>query len=254
MPESRAGRKAGRRRQRFRKRRKCPFRKLRRRQRAVQVRCFNRRVMCEAARVSIRIVHLIESQAPVAAAVLARAFHDDPLMVYTIPDPAERARLLPDVYLRMVRFGLLAGEVFTTEGSPYGVALWLAPNAQWTRENMQASGMHEIARVIGDDAYRRYREVVSREWQVRERDMADPCWYLFLLGVEPSRQRLGIWRSMMQPVLERANAERVPCYLETENERNVAFYKRQGFDLVVNGEQAGASGVRFWTFRRSPLP
>jgi len=198
---------------------------------------------------------------PAAAATLARAFHDDPLMVYAIPDPAERARLLPEVYTRMIRFGLLAGEVYATAragevyataGAVDGAALWMPPNAKWTRENIEASGMHELATLIGDDAYQRYREVVGREWQARERDMTGSCWYLFIVGVEPSRQRRGLGGALMRPVLERADAGQLACYLETENQRNVAFYLKQGFEIVVNGEEAGLSGVRFWTFRRAP--
>ena len=41
--------------------------------------------MCEDERVSAKIVRLTDSQIPAAAATLARAFHDDPLMVYAIP-------------------------------------------------------------------------------------------------------------------------------------------------------------------------
>ena len=207
--------------------------------------------MCDDALVSAKIVRLTEHQIPAAATTLARAFHDDPLMFYAIPDPAERVRLLPDVYARMIRFGTLAGEVYAT-ADVEGVALWLPPNAKWTRENIEASGMHQMATVIGNDAYQRYREVVGREWQARERDMTGACWYLFLLGVEPSRQRRGLGGELMRPGLERADAEQVACYLETENERNVAFYRKQGFDTIVNGEEAGTSGVRFWTFRRTP--
>jgi len=202
--------------------------------------------------VSANLVRLNDAQIPAAAATLARAFHDDPLMLYAIPDPAERARLLPEVYARMVRFGTLAGEVYVTAGALDGVALWLPPNAKWTRENIEASGMHQMSSLIGDDAYQRYREVVGREWQARERDMTGACWYLFLLGVEPSSQRHGLGGAMMRPVLERARVEQVACYLETENQRNVAFYLKQGFEMIVNGEEAGASGVRFWTFRRQP--
>ena len=173
-------------------------------------------------------------------------------MVYAIPDPADRTRLLPDVYARMIRFGVLTGEVYVTAGAVEGVALWLPPNAKWTRENIEASGMHETPSIIGNDAYQRYREVVGREWQARERDMTDPCWYLFLLGVEPSRQRQGLGDALMRPILERADTDQIACYLETENERNVAFYCRHGFDVIVNGEEADASGVRFWTFSRMP--
>jgi GNAT superfamily N-acetyltransferase len=184
--------------------------------------------------------------------MLARAFHDDPLMVHAIPDPAQRARLLPELYARMVRFGSLAGEIHATPGALDGIALWLPPDARWTRENIEKSALHELATLLGDDAYQRYREVTAREWQARERDMSGPCWYLLLLGVEPNRQRLGLGSALMRPVLERADTDRLTCYLETENERNVAFYLKRGFSLIVNGEEAGSSGVRFWTFRRLP--
>ncbi|MGA9722915.1 MAG: GNAT family N-acetyltransferase [Candidatus Binatus sp.] len=201
---------------------------------------------------SAEIVRLADSQIPAAAATLARAFHDDPLMVYTIPDSASRARLLPDVYARMIRFGTLAGEVYATADTLDGVALWLPPDAKWTRENIEASGMHQLATVIGNDAYQRYRDVVTREWQARERDMTGACWYLFLLGVAPSRQRRGLGGALMRPGMERADAGHLACYLETENQRNVAFYLKQGFEMIVDGEEAGATGVKFWTFRRAP--
>ncbi|MFZ0658892.1 MAG: GNAT family N-acetyltransferase, partial [Candidatus Binataceae bacterium] len=200
---------------------------------------------------SAKIVRLPESQISAAAATLARAFHDDPLMVYTIPDPADRARMLPGVYAPMIRFGFLAGEIYATASAdaPEGVALWLPPNAKWTRENIEASGMHLLTNLIGNEAYQRYREVVGREWQARERDMPEACWYLLLLGVEPGCQRRGLGGALMRPILQRADAVRLACYLETEKERNVAFYMKQGFDMIVNGEEAGTSGVRFWTFR-----
>jgi hypothetical protein len=92
----------------------------------------------------------------------------------------------------MIRFGSLAGEIYATAGALEGVALWLPPNAKWTRENIEASGMHQLPNVIGGDAHQRYREVVGRDWQAHERDLTGSCWYLFILGVEQmSRTR---WR------------------------------------------------------------
>ena len=199
-----------------------------------------------------KIVRLNDSQIPAAAVTLARAFQDDPLMVHAIPDSAERARLLPDVYARMIRFGILAGEVYAPSNALEGVALWLPPNAKWTRENIEASGMHQLPAIIGDDSYQRYRDVVGPEWRARERDIVGSCWYLFLLGVDPARQRQGLGGGLMRPGIESADGDQVQCYLETENERNVPFYLKQGFDMIVNGEEAGTSGVRFWTFRRMP--
>jgi GNAT superfamily N-acetyltransferase len=198
------------------------------------------------------IVALRESQIGEAAAMLARAFHHDPLMVYTIPDAAERAGLLPEFYERMVRFGHLSGMVHTTAGAIEGAAVWLPPGVKWTRERVEAAGLHELSKILGDAALGRFREVVGREAQARERDMTAPYWYLLLLGVEPAAQRRGIGGALIEPIIGRAARENFTCYLETEQPRNVAFYLKRGFEVIVDGEAVGGSGVRFWTFRRMP--
>jgi GNAT superfamily N-acetyltransferase len=202
--------------------------------------------------VTAEIVKLKESWIGEAGAVLARAFHDDPLTVYAMPNAADRTRLMPEYYARMVRFGCLAGEVHTTAGTMEGVAVWLSPGAKWTREKVEASGLHELSGILGAPVLGRMREVWSREAHVRERDMKKPYWYLLLLGVEPARHRRGLGGALMQPMLDRAASEGLTCYLETELKRNVRFYLDHGFELIVEAEAAGTTGVRFWTFQRRP--
>ena len=51
------------------------------------------------------IVPLREADVPVAAAALARAFMDDPLQTYVVPDPAERARKSPHHFEPLLRYG-----------------------------------------------------------------------------------------------------------------------------------------------------
>ena len=53
----------------------------------------------------------------------------------------------------------------------------------------------------------------------------------------------------MQPVLSRAGAENLSCYLETMNSVNVPFYERHGFHVVSEGEPPG-SGLRIWAMLR----
>lgn len=50
---------------------------------------------------------------------------------------------------------------------------------------------------------------------------------------------------------QRADADGVPCYLETANEKNVPFYQKQGFSVIVDTIDS-TSGLRLWTFRREP--
>ncbi len=56
----------------------------------------------------------------------------------------------------------------------------------------------------------------------------------------------------MQPVLERADRDRLPCYLETTKEINVSFYKKHGFEVVVE-DDLPRGGPRFWTMKREPI-
>ena len=52
-------------------------------------------------------------------------------------------------------------------------------------------------------------------------------------------------------MLARASHELIPCYLETFLARNVPFYQRHGFKVVVEGTLP-ESGLAFWTMRREP--
>ena len=54
-------------------------------------------------------------------------------------------------------------------------------------------------------------------------------WYLNVLSTLPSRQGQGLGSAILKPVLEEADAEGLPCYLESSNPRNVSLYLRHGF-------------------------
>jgi len=64
------------------------------------------------------IVRIREDQSEIAAGVLARAFQLDPPMIYTVPDAAERARLLPPFMKTLVTYASMFGEPFTTSEKP----------------------------------------------------------------------------------------------------------------------------------------
>ena len=85
----------------------------------------------------------------------------------------------------------------------------------------------------------------------RARHAPEPHWYLYLLGVEPARQGRGVGRALLAPTLARADAGGVPCYLETQNSRNVGFYERLGFRVTSDGWAPGTT-LRVWTMRREP--
>jgi predicted N-acetyltransferase YhbS len=61
---------------------------------------------------------------------------------------------------------------------------------------------------------------------------SEPHWYLQTLAVEPGSQRGGIGTALMQPGLDRADAEGMPVYLETQRQSNIPYYRRFGFELT----------------------
>jgi ribosomal protein S18 acetylase RimI-like enzyme len=112
--------------------------------------------------------------------------------------------------------------------------LWLPPNISCiTQDQEQAFGFNQLSIVFGREAFSRYQIVREHLNQIHERQMTRPHWYLPIIGVDPSRQASGIGRALLQPVLDRANAEGVRCYLETTQPHNVAFYRKHGFELIA---------------------
>jgi ribosomal protein S18 acetylase RimI-like enzyme len=75
--------------------------------------------------------------------------------------------------------------------------------------------------------------------------------YLQFLGVEPSREGLGLGSSLIRAMTERADAKGLRCYLDTFQPRNVPLYQKHGFKIMIE-EVEPNSGIRGWGFLREP--
>ncbi|NKB70510.1 MAG: GNAT family N-acetyltransferase [Candidatus Latescibacteria bacterium] len=207
--------------------------------------------MSQEFREKYEITPLTQAQLPQVARILARAFHEDPIAQYMIPDEEERVQRMPGVFATFATYALLAGQVWTTAAAAKGVALCFPPaHTEMVPDHMAAAGFEELPAKIGEGATGRMFQVLDHIEQFHKRDMPEPHWYLMLLGVEPDQQGRGIGTSLVRKVLERADQDGVPCYLETANPQNVSFYGHLGFEVVVEDVEP-ESGVRFSTFKRA---
>ena len=57
-------------------------------------------------------------------------------------------------------------------------------------------------------------------------------WYLYNLFVKKDAQGKGIASKLLRPMLQFCDDERMPAYLETNKEANVAIYQHYGFELM----------------------
>jgi len=198
---------------------------------------------------------LASAQKDWACEVLAAAFQEDPMYKQIFPDSDERAKSLRLLWDAVVGYGLVYGEVYTTP-SVKGVACWLSPgNTEVNLWRLFRTGfaLQRAVTRFSKDGRKQFLDGLGYLDKIHKQIMeGKPHWYLWVLGVAPNSQGQGIGRRLIHPVLDRADKEHMPCYLETETERNVEFYKKRGFEVVSEGEVPGYS-LKLWSLLREPL-
>jgi ribosomal protein S18 acetylase RimI-like enzyme len=202
--------------------------------------------------IETRVVPLAEHRIREAGEVLGRAFHDDPYWSWALPSESRRSRVLPWFMEAWARYCRKRGEGYTTDGKVEGAALWIPPG-EYPPSNvgMMLAGMFLLPFKFGRAAFSRIMISLNCHERLHKRDVPQRHWYLSTLGVEPARQGQGIGSAVIQPVLARADAEGLACYVETEKAGNVPFYERHGFEVVVEGDLP-RGGPPFWTMLRPP--
>ena len=157
---------------------------------------------------------------------LGAAFADDPVFCHLLP-PGVRAR---DERVRRIfvvdgRRSLAHGGLWTTADGD-AAAVWFPPG-HWRATPRQDLGELPAWLRVGGRRMRAFQQVRSALY-AHHRDLP-PHWYLLYIGTRPERQGQGLGSALLQVVLDRCDAERVPAYLESSCARNVLLYRRHGF-------------------------
>ena len=183
---------------------------------------------------------------PTVARAMARAFFDDPLQTWALPDPSTRLSILEQVFELLSRYSSVpAGESYT-DARRSCAAFWVPPGG-YVPDRDAAAAMAPIVDLLGD-ANVRFR---AAEDTMRPHRPADVHFYLQGLGTDPLRQGEGLGSAVLQPVLVRCDREGLPAYLETTKERNVGFYESYGFAVVAR-TRLPLHGPPMWFMWREP--
>jgi GNAT superfamily N-acetyltransferase len=186
-----------------------------------------------------------------SAVVAARAFYSDPFFEYLEPRPLLRARGVALFFRAAVEALGPERRVLGArdrEGRLLGVAAWAPPGTYPPPARAQVRELASALRAFGP----RPRALVDGSKYLLAIDRAHPkdeLWYLLLLVADPSRQRSGIGTALQQPILDEADEAGLDCYLETQKEENLPYYRRFGYEVVRELHPVRA-GPPLWTMRR----
>lgn len=181
---------------------------------------------------------------------LGRAFYDDPVSLWLLPNEKTRTAHLGRLFGAMTRHHHLplGGVEVACDGPDIGaVALWDPPNQWQELRRAEWAMVPSFLRIFG------LRVAMGREIQAAMKRVhpEEPHWYLATIGSDPDVRGKGYGQALMRSRLERCDAEYCPAYLESSKPENVPYYERFGF--TVTGEiKLPNGGPTLWSMWREP--
>jgi ribosomal protein S18 acetylase RimI-like enzyme len=185
-----------------------------------------------------------------AAGVLGRAFRDDPIVVAILEDvvPEIRVKRLSVMFAADLNTCARRGlPLQVRESDSIACAAIIYPPGAYPLPTSAQLGIL-LKSIVRNGVYGlgRWLTVLSC---FEKRHPKDTHYYLEFIGVDPIQQGKGLGSSLLNDLSSRADQEKVGCYLETSNARNVPLYQRFGYETVAEEE---ILGVNIWFMWRSP--
>jgi ribosomal protein S18 acetylase RimI-like enzyme len=183
---------------------------------------------------SDRIYRLRNSDVKTASVVLGRAFDKDPDVVTIIPpERYNRQEKIFSIFRCFVRFGLLSGEVYAPSSQIEGVSIWfLSSKMSINFFKALRAGFLSLFKTLDGNEIQQFR-TCGQEIENYHRDLiSEEHWYLNIIGVDPTFQRQGYAKKIFGAMLSRIDEERLPCFLDTNSEKNVSIYEKFGFKVA----------------------
>jgi GNAT superfamily N-acetyltransferase len=199
-----------------------------------------------------KLLRLTDIHVDEVSKIFTEIFMDYPLFSYMVEDPYTRPRIYPYLFQLMVKHTVRFGEAYATSEDMEGIALWLPSEKSdisiWS--NLSNGG---IGLLLNAGIKVAYRSMVFTEFASRLHHdlLTEPHIYLFQIGVKEGLRGKGYAGKLMRPIMERADREGLPIYLETHDPSNFPVYEHYQFETVRH-EVIPDSEVNHWAMIRSP--
>ncbi len=182
------------------------------------------------------------SDEPQTIDVIVLAFSSDPVVRWLYPDAHQYLTNFP-AFVR--GFGGRAfdnGTAYNVDGF-MGAALWLPPDVHPDEDAL----MELIQRTVPEKAREDLLSILERLGSFHP---SEPHWYLPMIGVDPAYQGKGHGSALLNHALIPCDHEHKFAYLESTNARNIALYKRHGFEVA--GKLEVGTAPPFYSMVRKP--
>ena len=196
--------------------------------------------------VANKVRKAVPEDLPEIGSALGRAFFDDPLFAWAIPDDDRRQRVAAEFFALYAKAFLRHNETYTTGREVVAAALWAPPGAEPVSDDDAEELGRLIDEVAGPDATR-FLDLTKK---FGDHHPHGSYWYLQFMGVTPGWQGQGIGSALMAPMLERCDREGAGAYLDATSERNKRLYERHGFE--AEAPFAASGGPPLWPMWRQP--
>jgi len=164
--------------------------------------------------------------------LLWRSFESDPLFRYLFRSRWYAGRVVPLLFRATARDALRHGciDVAVADRRPLAAAIWSStgqirpPRIRWILAELPA---YLAVGTLFIDRLSDLRRMIPPATT----GPVEPHWYLEFLAVDPDRQGQGVGSRVLAFGLRRADEAGVVCGLKTSSERNLALYRRFGFEV-----------------------
>ena len=162
-----------------------------------------------------------------------RVFFNWPVAVAIQPDEEIRRTKGHYFYAISIRHLIKYGEAYAPSPKIEGVAMW-AHSDYYELSTWQIIkfGALKALYKLGAKAMKKgemWMEFVEKN---NSELTEEPHYHLVWLGVEPGLQKKGIGTELMHALLNKFSKENMKCSLDTQEKKNVDYYKRFGFKVI----------------------
>lgn len=164
---------------------------------------------------------------PKIVSILTKAFDDNLSVNYIVKQDEsriERIKALMDYSFDMCN---KYGEVYISEDEN-ACALVLFPELK--KDNLWTIN-RDIKLITKSIGFSNILKALKRESLIKKAQLKDNIYYLWFIGVDTANQNQGIGSELLNGLVNEAKQMGRTVCLETSTERNIPWYKKNGFEI-----------------------